>query len=403
MQLYKKVVLITIFLTFLLAFGFTQNSISIESIYDSKHIIADSILKKVSVKLNNLKNISYNLKRELNYSSENYHNKTNWTVYYDFESADTMVGCKYQIDDEAAKQVFNGTEKFEMDKKTKTIKISNQPDQNSFGSTSAFYNSIITLKNVLPILIADKTIAKTVSDTTINNISCYLVTLFLNKRRIDYVGKSFDVMTTKYNFIYKIIINKKNNLPFEVWQGNDENHDFIKTNFTNINTDVPLPSEFSWYYSTYTDEYKPVVQKELPQLISIGLYAPKWVLPLYNKEENIAFNDFKGKVVLLDFWIKNCGPCIKSIPDLNALQEKFKNTKFEIIGINCYDTKEDIIWFCNKHKPNYKNVMQGKLIAEKYGVNGFPTVILINKEGKIIFSGSVLEKSKIEEIIEKAL
>ena len=192
-------------------------------------------------------------------------------------------------------------------------------------------------------------------------------------------------------------------MPFEVLQVNDRNDDFIKTSFTNINISSPSPSEFSWYYSTYVNEYKPTVQKDLLQLISVGSLAPEWTLPLYNKKENITLRNFKGKVVLLDFWIKNCGPCIKSIPDLNALQQKFKNVKFEILGINSYDPKEDIIWFCNKNKPKYKNLMQGKEIAVKYGVTSFPTVILIDKNGKILYSGNSLEKIKNEKMIEKAL
>jgi len=364
---------------------------------------ADSVLQRMSDKLNSLNNISYELKRELNYSSENYHNETKWTVYYDLQSEDKIIGFKYQIDDETGKQVFNGTEEFQLDRKLKTIIIIDQPDQQTFSNTSALYNSIITLKNVLPLIIGDKTVAKSVGDTIINNTSYNLITLNLNKRRIKNLGKGFDAMTTKSNFIYKIIIDKKNDLPFEVLQVNDLNNDFIKTNFTNINTDNSSPSEFSWYYSTYTDEYKPAVQKELPQLISVGAVAPEWTLPVYNKAENISLGNLKGKVVLLDFWIKNCGPCIKSIPDLNALRDRFKDKKFEIIGINSYDAKEDVSWFCNKHQPNYKIVLQGKAVAEKYSVNSFPTVVLINKEGKVVFSGEGLNKSEMEKMIEKAL
>jgi thiol-disulfide isomerase/thioredoxin len=365
--------------------------------------IANRILKKTSDKLNRLDNIRYNHKRELNYSSENYHNETNWTVYFDFKSTDTIINARYLIEDETLKQVFNGTEKFELNKTSKTIAINEQPDQKAFSGSSAFYNSLYTLKNVLPLLIADNTIAKHVSDTTLNNTPCYLVTLNLNKRRIKNLGKGFDAMTTKSNFIYKIIIDKKDELPREVLQVNDVNNDFIKTSFTNIQSDNYVPSELSWYYSTYTDEYKPAKSKDQPQLIQVGSYAPAWLLPLHNKDENVALANLKGKVVLLDFWIKNCGPCIKSIPELNALKERFKNKKFEIFGINSYDAKEEINSFCNKHKPTYTILMQGKPVAEKYGVDGFPTVVLIDKEGKVIFAGTGLEKAQIEKMIEAAL
>jgi thiol-disulfide isomerase/thioredoxin len=365
--------------------------------------IADSVLQKMADKLKSLKTVSYDLKRELNYPSEHYHNEMAWTSYFDFQSADTMIGFKYQIEDETAKQVFNGTEKFELDKKEKTIQLNIKPDQKSFSGNSCFYNSIITLKNALPLIIADKSITKTVSDTTIKDKTCYLVNLFFGKRRIRNLGNGFDAMTTKSNLIYRIIMDKKTDLPVEVVQANDADQDFIRTSFTNIDTNSPLPSELSWYYSTYVNEYKPTGQKDLPQLITPDSYAPEWTLPLYNKNENIALHNLKGEVILLDFWIKNCGPCIASVPHLNALQEKFGNRKFEIIGINSYDPKEDVGWFCNKHKPDYRILMRGKEIAEKYGVTGYPTIVLLDKTGKVLYAGGILEKPAMEHMIEKAL
>lgn len=364
---------------------------------------ADNILQKVSDKLNSFQNIRYDLNRELNYLSENYHNETTWTEYFEFRSSDTLIGFKYQIEDSLFKQIFNGTEEFNLNKKSKTIQINEQPSQKSFEGNSAFYNSLITLKNVLPLIISDKTIGKAVADTMINGTPNYLITLSLNKRRIKYLGNNFDAMTTKYNFIYKIIINKKNDLPFEILQVNDLNDDFIKTSFVNINTDVQQqPTEQSWYYSTYMDEYKQAKQKEIPQLISVGSIALNWTLPLYNKNENISLSELKGKVILLDFWFKNCGPCIESVPHLNAINAKFKSKKFEILGINSWDSKKDIDWFCNKHEVAYNVLMNGKDLAEKYGVNLFPTIVLIDKQGKVLYSGG-FDQAKIEELIEKAL
>ncbi len=209
-------------------------------------------------------------------------------------------------------------------------------------------------------------------------------------------------MQTKSNFIYKITIDKISNIPIEVLQKNDLNDDFIKTNFTNINISPNQPAENSWYYSTYMDEYKQTKQKEIPQLISVGSIALDWTLPLYNKNENISLFELKGKVILLDFWFKNCGPCIESVPHLNAINKKYKNKNFEILGINTWDTKKDIDGFCNKHGVTYKVLMNGKHLAENYGVNLFPTVILIDKVGKVLYSGG-FDQSKLEKLIEKSL
>ncbi|HEV7349787.1 TlpA disulfide reductase family protein [Telluribacter sp.] len=367
---------------------------------------ADSILISVYEKLNSLKNIKYDNIRELNYSSENYHNTSKWTIYSDFQTADTIVGLKYQIEDSTSKQVFNGTEKFDLDKKAKTIQLNDNPNKNSFSSLSAFYNSIITLKNVLPLITGDKTAIKVVTDTTINNKVYSLVTINIGKRRIQNLGNGFDAMTTKSNFIYKIIIEKNNYLPFEVLQKNDVNNDFIKTSFSNIETDTNAPSEMSWYYSTYANDYKPLADVSSHKLLSNGSLSPEWKLEAYNKDKTISLSDLKGKVILLDFWIKNCGLCIQSIPHLNELKNKFKDKDFEIISINSYDSKEEVNWFCNKHKTDYSVLLMGKVVAEKYGVSAFPTFFIIDKTGKIIYSKAGFNASvqtEVEQVIQKAL
>lgn len=360
--------------------------------------IAERVLQKVSDNLNSLQNISYDLKRELNYPSNNYHRESKWYEYFEFLKNDTL-DFKYQIDDETGKQIFNGTEKFDLDQKTKTIQIIHHPNQESFQGLSALYNSILTLKNILPEIINDSTTIKTLRDTTLDNKSYYLITINIGKKNIKTLGDGFNKM--KFNFIYKIIIDKKSYLPLGIIQ--PTNHtDFIKTSFLNINANAKLPSEYSWYYSTYTNEYKPAIPKDIPLLIPIGSIALDWTLPLYNKNENISLSELKEKVILLDFWFKNCGPCIESVAHLNSIHEKFKNQKFEILGINTYDAQKDISWFCNKHKIRYKVLMNGKDIAEKYGVVGYPTIILIDKKGNVLYSGG-FDQAKIEELIEKAL
>lgn len=368
----------------------------------ASHDDADAVLQKLATKLAHAKNIRYHQLRELNYASENYHNKSAWSLFLDFESTDTVAGFKFQVDDSNYKSIFNGTEVFDLDKKQKSLKINEQPAHGAFNSNSAFYNSVLTLKNSLPLIIADKTKMRTVSDTLFNQISCYVVTLYLGKNRIQNLGNGFDAMTTKSNFIYKIIIDKKADLPIAVLQMNDLDDDFIRTEFSEIALDDIAPPELSWYYSTYAGEYKRLVEKDGVKMIQSGEDAPVWSLPQYDTKETTRLEKLKGKVILLDFWIKNCGPCIKSIPDLNALQQKFNNKNFELIGINAYDSQEEIKWFCDRHQPKYRILMQGKLVAEKYGVNAFPIVVLIDKTGKVLYAGG-FEQNAIEKMIEKSL
>jgi thiol-disulfide isomerase/thioredoxin len=213
-------------------------------------------------------------------------------------------------------------------------------------------------------------------------------------------------MTTKSNFIYKLIIKKESDFPVEVMQVNDLNSDFIKTSFTNVQADASALPELSWYYSTYTNDFKPATEKTSTQLLSRGSSAPGWKLQVYNKKETLSLDDLKGKVILLDFWIKNCGPCIESVPHLNQLEHKFRNKNFKLISINSYDSRENVSLFCNKHNTEYTVLLNGKNVAEKYGVDGFPAFFIIDKEGKIIYANmgySTSLQSEIEQIIQQAL
>jgi thiol-disulfide isomerase/thioredoxin len=361
---------------------------------------ADSILERTSAKLTQLKAISYTLDRELNYASENYRVESQWAIYLDFNSPDTVLHFRFQIEDESSKFFYNGTEKFDLRKPTKTIDVKFAPGQNDFEANSFFYNSLTTLRNILPRVIADGSITKELKDTVINHAPCHMVTLYAGKKRIQNLGKGFDLLTISSNVIYRIITNQ-NDLPVAIIQTNDGNRDFILTKFSNLHVAPEAPSEPSWYYSTYTNEYKIVTPKNKIPLIASGDLAPDWVLPLYNRNENISLTRFRGKVVLLDFWIRNCGPCIASIPKLNALRQKFG--ELEIIGINVYDPKEVIEGFCKKYKPTYAVAMNGKQVAEIYGVSGFPTFVLIDKAGRVLFSGTGLEESKLDEMIRRSL
>lgn len=363
---------------------------------------AIAVLFKSAAKLNSLTSLRYDLKREANYASENYLNITEWSCYFNFDKANSITGFKYQIDHPKSTDIFNGTEMFALSKSDKTIQIVEVPQKSEFESLSYLYNSIVTLRNILPLLIEDNKSTKIVTDTIINNHTYEVVTINLGKRRIQNLGEGFDKMQTKSNFIYKILIDKIDYFPVEIIQRNDLNTDFIKTSFSKIDIHPNLPAENTWYYSTYLDVYKRAHQIEMPRLIPVGSIAPDWTLPLYNSNENVSLTQFNGKVVLLEFWFKNCGPCIASVPHLNAMERKYKGKNFEIVAINTWDSKQDIEWFYKKHQLSYKVVMNGKDLATKYGINAFPTVILLNKEGKVLYAGG-FDPSEIERLVEKAL
>lgn len=119
----------------------------------------------------------------------------------------------------------------------------------------------------------------------------------------------------------------------------------------------------------------------------------------------------KGKVVLVNLWATWCGPCRAEMPELVALQEKYKDKDFEVIGLNADDESvEAINEFAAKLKLNYTlGYANNRLRSEFIKVTklaGIPQSILINREGQLrgVFTGAgsrVIDKMK--ETVDKAV
>jgi thiol-disulfide isomerase/thioredoxin len=114
--------------------------------------------------------------------------------------------------------------------------------------------------------------------------------------------------------------------------------------------------------------------------------------------------DKKGKVLLINLWATWCGPCRNEMPDLIAMQDKYKDQGLEVIGLNADDeTPEEINIFAEEMKLNYQlGYARNRLRAEFLKItrmSGIPQTIIINREGQLtgVFTGGgagVLNKMK---------
>ncbi len=218
---------------------------------------------------------------------------------------------------------------------------------------------------------------------------------------IQNIGEGFDKMEGKNKFIYTILIDSESYLPKEIKQTNNLNDDFVKTTFENINLYPKSREENTWFYSDYLNTFKEAEEQSKINL-PLGTEAPNWELTLLDDKKKISLKDLKGKVVVLDFWIKNCGNCIANVPFINDLHQKFKNENLALFGINAYDSNDKIKEFYTKYGLNYQVLTNGEQVAKNYGVYAYPTIIIIDKNGKIIFNENS-NRSIIEQTIMNAL
>jgi cytochrome c biogenesis protein CcmG, thiol:disulfide interchange protein DsbE len=114
--------------------------------------------------------------------------------------------------------------------------------------------------------------------------------------------------------------------------------------------------------------------------------------------QKIETASFQGKVVLINFWAAWCTPCAEEVPQLVALQDKYRAAGFQAVGISMEDKESALRDFYRKYKMNYPVVIGSQNIAQEYGgILGLPTTFLIGRDGRIRekYSGLV-DLSKVE-------
>lgn len=129
----------------------------------------------------------------------------------------------------------------------------------------------------------------------------------------------------------------------------------------------------------YPPDYVPASQKELK-------VAPDFALKSTG-DKAVKLSDYKGKIIILDFWATWCPPCRKGIPDLIAIKKEYEKKGVEIIGISVDDEKtiEQVKSFALNQKMNYPVVYADKKVVSDYGdISNIPTTIIIDKKGNIV-------------------
>ena len=113
--------------------------------------------------------------------------------------------------------------------------------------------------------------------------------------------------------------------------------------------------------------------------------APDWQLKDLSGK-SVKLSDFKGKVVVLNFWATWCPPCQAEIPDFIALQNKFQGKDVAIVGISLDSLQPtEVAAFVKKQGINYPVVMSSDDASAAYGADiGLPITYLIDGQGRIV-------------------
>ncbi len=148
--------------------------------------------------------------------------------------------------------------------------------------------------------------------------------------------------------------------------------------------------------------------QKIQDALAIGTKFPDFnEKDLTGKPLSIA--NYKGKVVLIDFWATWCGPCRAEVPNVVAVYNKHHSQGFEIIGISL-DRQQDkakLESYTKENKMPWPQFFDGQFwnnkLSTKYGVRSIPATYLLDGEGTIIGKGDDLRGENLDGAVAKAL
>lgn len=198
---------------------------------------------------------------------------------------------------------------------------------------------------------------------------------------------------------YSIWINTTSMMPFAtedlhvcegLIQSLKMNIQILRINVEGIESEIDINNRiknYSYYPFTPTEDIESTILNTQP--LENGATPPDF--SLNDLDGNVvSLKGLKGSPVLLDFYYMSCLPCIKSLPHIQILHEKFRKEGLLVYGVNALDNRnerrDDIKPFLERNKVTYPTLLADRSLEKQYKVVGHPTYVLVGKNGKVAFA-----------------
>ncbi|MBS1586917.1 MAG: TlpA family protein disulfide reductase [Bacteroidetes bacterium] len=342
------------------------------------------ILLKSSKAIGAQRSVQYNATARLKFFDSEDTGSYKGKVYLLRDIKDTFFGAKIWLSrNDTSYKFYDGAKIYEVDGKKKEVTTYDVKNKNeSWAMTGNTFYRIVWPYFLEPGKLKEYTdtanTLKRLADTSINGLDCYAISIKFPDE---------EEMTKHKRWIY---IDKKSYMPVFtkrkiMFQGNYQYDEFLIHSYT---FNKVAATRFSSKQIPKSYKAAAYERKEIKPLAD-GTKVPPITGKLYGNMSDKSLN-FEGKVTVLDFWYSTCGPCIKAIPEMEKLKEKYAGTDVRVYGINAFDADSASLKRMPKfleHNPiDYPIILVDKSVPRSYQVEAWPTMYIIDKSGKVAYS-----------------
>ncbi len=382
--------------------------------FDSpNNITPESLINEVVAKYKSHKSISYSIEYKIKFFSneDTTYRSADCKLMRELKDSTTIENYWYHAN--------TGREVFSFVEKTYTVESTLNSIWEYTGTNHKQEGRGNVADNVINVyFFKPENLQKTLEDTSrkitlesvmFNNIECWKLNIKFPDD-VDYSESQKNLWIDKDS---KIITKIDFSIKF---QGNYQYNEWLLKNMEFDNFDLTEKEKrldsLKQIYKVINAAEDEKNREKTEKVLDSGTKAYPFLAYHYQKQKTVNFSDYKGKVILLDFWYTSCGPCIKAIPEINNLYNKFKNNGFIALGVNSkddYKKEKKLKKFFEYNKMDYPVLFVDHSVDSTYKVRAYPTFYLIDKKGKIVFSQVGIRMNKnnksdtdsLEQIIKK--
>ncbi|MBN8838201.1 MAG: TlpA family protein disulfide reductase [Sphingobacteriia bacterium] len=192
------------------------------------------------------------------------------------------------------------------------------------------------------------------------------------------------------------------NYPYAIWQKlfQTGNYGIKAIDPANVNTEFII-YKYNEAQKRIADSLKSIRAEHAPKPVESKFFKTGDKLTQFSERDingkKISIKELQGKVVVLNFWFVNCPPCRNEIPELNKLVDKYQDSNNVVFIAVSLDNIAYIKEFLKTQPFKYRIIDDGGFVAQKtYGINLYPTHVVVDTKGIIRFHTSGLTSGTIK-------